>query len=95
MQFRILGPLQVVDSGRPVHPGAPKQRALLALLLINANQVLSPDRILDELWPDGPPRGGTQTLQVHVAKLRKALGGGTAVPLRTVDAGYLIDIAPD
>jgi predicted ATPase/DNA-binding SARP family transcriptional activator len=95
MQFRILGPLQVVDSGRPVNPGAPKQRALLALLLIHANEVLSPDRILDELWPEGPPRGGTQTLQVHVAKLRKALGGGTAGPLRTTDAGYVVEVAPD
>ena len=95
MQFRILGPLQVLAGGRPIEPGAPKQRALLAFLLINANQVVQADRILEELWPEEPPAGGLKTLQVHVSKLRKALtAGGTrgGSPLRTEGSGYVLDI---
>jgi len=98
MQFRILGPLQVLAAGRPIDPGAPKQRALLAFLLIHANQVVSADRILEEVWAGDPPPGGAKTLQVHVSKLRKALAQGGASgpgPLRTKGAGYVLDLEPD
>jgi predicted ATPase len=98
MQFRILGPLQVLSAGHPIDPGAPKQRALLAFLLINDNQVLSADRILEEVWAGDPPAGGPKTLQVHISKLRKALGrNGTSGrgPLRTEGAGYVLEVGPD
>lgn len=98
MQFRILGPLQVLAEGRPIEAGAPKQRALLAFLLIHANQVVSADRILEEVWGGDPPPGDRKTLQVHISKLRKALAAGGdsgAAPLRTEGAGYLLEVAPD
>ncbi|HSQ38478.1 MAG TPA: BTAD domain-containing putative transcriptional regulator, partial [Acidimicrobiia bacterium] len=98
MQFRILGPLQVLAAGHPIDPGAPKQRALLAFLLIHANQVVSTDRILEEVWAGDPPPGGAKTLQVHISKLRKALASGGPPepgPLRTDGAGYVLEVAPD
>jgi len=98
MQFRILGPLQVLAQGRPIDTGAPKQRALLAFLLIHRNQILSADRILEEVWAGDPPPGGARTLQVHISKLRKALAQGGASgpgPLRTQDAGYVLEVEPD
>ena len=75
MEFGILGPLEVRDAGRVLPLRGTKQRALLALLLLNANQVVSSDRLIDELWGDEPPDSGTAALQVRVSKLRKALGG--------------------
>ena len=73
MDFRILGPLEVLDEGRVVMLGGSKQRALLALLLLHANETLSPDRLIDELWGDRPPATAGKTLQAHVSRLRKAL----------------------
>ena len=73
MEFRILGPLEarVDDRLLPVRGG--KQKALLAILLLNANQVVSSDRLVDELWPDEPPESGLNALQVRVSQLRKSL----------------------
>jgi len=73
VEFRILGPLEVVEGGRPIDVGAPKQRSVLARLLISANTVVSTDRILEDLWPEGPPKTGARSLHVHVARLRRAL----------------------
>ena len=55
VEFRVLGPLEAVIDGTPVKLGPPQQRALLALLLLNANEVVSRDRIVDELWGERPP----------------------------------------
>jgi len=55
VQFRVLGPLEVDDDGRRLDLGPPKQRAVLALLLLHANQVVSLDRLIDELWDEEPP----------------------------------------
>ena len=76
MEFRILGPLEVVDGGRVVALGGPKQRALLAALLLTPNRALSVDRLIDALWPTGPPAAAANALQYHVSQLRKLLGGG-------------------
>ena len=73
MDFRILGPLEVLDEGRVVALGGSKQRALLALLLLHANETLSTDRLIDELWGEQPPATAAKTVQVHVSRLRKAL----------------------
>ena len=73
MEFRILGPLEVEDNGRLVPVGGTKQRALLALLLLHANEVVSQDRLIDELWAGSPPDSGRTALQMHVSQLRKLL----------------------
>jgi DNA-binding SARP family transcriptional activator len=94
MDFGILGPLEVNDEGRVVALGGTRQRALLALLLLNANQVVSRDRLIDELWGDEPPESGTAALQVRVSQLRKALGaGGEAIVTRA--PGYVIHVGSD
>ena len=71
MEFRILGPLEVVDQGGNVKLGGSKQRSLLAFLLLSPNQAISRDRLIDALWGDPPPVTATTAIQVHVSQLRK------------------------
>jgi len=73
-EFRLLGPLEAVVDGTPVRLQAEKPRALLALLLLNRNRVVSMERLVDELWGEEPPARATKALQVYVSQLRKALG---------------------
>ncbi len=73
MEFRILGPLEVEDAGRLLALGGTKQRALLALLLLHANKVVSRDTLIDELWAGSPPESGRTALQVHISQLRRLL----------------------
>ena len=101
MEYRILGPFEVSDNGRGIEIGGPKPRALLAVLLLHANEVVSPDVLIDELWGETPPATAVKTLQAHVSRLRKALNGegdasthGTGV-LRTSGHGYLLRVEPD
>jgi DNA-binding SARP family transcriptional activator len=93
MQFRILGPLEVIDDGREVSLAGASQRALLALLLLHANEVVSSDRLLDELWQAEPPGSGVTALQVRVSQLRKALGRA-AERLETKPPGYVLRVGP-
>ncbi len=72
-EFRILGPLEVIDEGKAVALGGQKQRALLAILLISAGEVVSTDRLLAELWGEHPPRTAREALQNLVSQLRKVL----------------------
>ena len=74
MEFRLLGPLEVIEGDRPLVLGGTKPRSLLALLLLNANQVMSADHLIDALWGDQPPATAAKSLQVHVSRLRKQLG---------------------
>jgi len=74
MEFRILGPLEVLEDGRALDVGGTKQRALLVVLLLNANRVVSTDRLIEALWGERAPGTAQKTLQVHVSRLRKALG---------------------
>ena len=71
---RILGPLEVSAGGRAVEIGGPKQRALLAILLLRANESVPRDVLVHELWGEQPPAGARHTLEVYVSRLRKALG---------------------
>lgn len=96
MQFQILGPLEVRRQGSPVAVGAAKQRTLLAILLVHANELVSSDRLIDELWPQ-PPETAANTLQVYVGKLRKALEprrtrGAPAEVLVTRAPGYMLRV---
>ena len=93
MEFRILGPLDVVEQGRVLPLGGPRQRALLALLLTRANEVVSADRLVDELWGAEPPRTPANALQYHVSQLRKALAPHEVVV--TQEPGYVIRVGPD
>jgi DNA-binding SARP family transcriptional activator len=75
MDFRILGSLELLDHERVVDVGRGKQKSVLALLLLHANEVVPSDRLIDELWPDEPPPTAAKIVQVHVSRLRKALDG--------------------
>jgi DNA-binding SARP family transcriptional activator len=74
MEFAVLGPVGVVRDGEPVALGGPKQRSLLAILLLNANQVVSRDRLIDGMWGEHPPAGVRGTLESYVSRLRRTLG---------------------
>src|SRR6476646_2092197 len=91
MDFQILGQLEVLDDGRPQALGGASQRALLAILLLHANEVVSNDRLIDALWDSEAPSSGATALQVRVSQLRKALGPA-AGRLVTKPPGYVFQI---
>ena len=90
-EFLILGPLEVRLGGRPFALGSTKQRALLAALLLRMDEVVSVERLIDELWGEAPPRSTANALQVYVSQLRKALGADVLV---TQAPGYVVRLAP-
>jgi predicted ATPase/DNA-binding SARP family transcriptional activator len=99
MDFRILGPLEVVDKSRAIALGGSKQRALLALLLLHANETLSTDRLIDELWGERPPANAAKTVQMQISRLRKALAGeagnGSTSVVVTHERGYELTLDPE
>ena len=95
-EFRILGPIEVVIDGRTVALAGTRQRALLAILLLHAGEVVSADRLIDELWGERPPDGAANTLQATVSRLRKLLHAENGSHLLvTRPPGYVLEIAPD
>lgn len=99
MEFRILGPLEVWSDERRVSLGGSKQRMLLALLLLHRNEVVSIDRLVEELWAGRPPATAVKIVQVYVSQLRKALGGRRSSRdaedvLVTRAPGYLLRVGP-
>jgi DNA-binding SARP family transcriptional activator len=94
LEFRLLGPLEVVDGDRSVVLGGAKQRALLAALLLRPNEVVSTDRLIDEVWGGDAPPTAAKVLHVYVSQLRKALDpeGGRRV-IVTRPPGYTIQLA--
>ena len=92
MEFRILGPLEVWDGGAEVSLGGPKPRALLAVLLLHPNEVVSVDRLIDELWGEDSPGDAAAALRVNVSRLRKTLPQDV---LTTRSPGYVIRVEPD
>jgi DNA-binding SARP family transcriptional activator len=92
MEFRLLGPLEVRDGDRAVALGGVKQRALLALLLLNVNRVVPRERLIDELWGEHPPETAVASVQVYVSRLRKLLPAGA---LETRPPGYLLAVEPE
>ena len=93
MEFRLLGPVEVLRDGRPIALGGAKPRALLALLLLHANEVVSRDRLIDALWGDREPGTAAHSLDVQVSRLRKAFE--PAEPLATRGGGYALKVAPE
>ena len=92
IDFRILGPLEVEGDQGPIALGGAKQRALLGLLLLHANEVLSTDRLLDELWGEHPPRTAATSLHNLLSQLRKLLGADVVV---TRAPGYVLRAEPE
>jgi predicted ATPase/DNA-binding SARP family transcriptional activator len=92
VEFAILGPLRVTGPDGPIEINAPKQRALLATLLVShRSDVVSAERLIDVLWDENPPPTAAKALQVHISQLRRALGAATIV---TRPTGYAIQLAP-
>jgi class 3 adenylate cyclase len=92
IEFRVLGPLEVLVGGRALELKRRKQRSLLALLLLRAGEVLSTDHLVEELWAGTPPKAAVGSLQNLVSELRKALGRETVL---TREPGYLLDVDQD
>src|SRR5580765_5522424 len=92
MEYRVLGPLEALGSEGPLPLGGAKQRALLALLLLNANHVVSRERLIDELWGEDPPETAVTSVQVYVSRLRKLLPEGSLV---TRAPGYVLEVDPE
>jgi len=88
VEFRILGPLEVEGAAGEIQLSGGKQRALLTLLLLNVNEVVPAGRLIDLLWADGAPAVAAKALQVHVSRLRRALGLEDVVQTRP--GGYLL-----
>ena len=95
MEFRILGPLEVLDEGRPLPLGSPSQRALLAALLVNAGRVVSVDDLTESLWPEDPPASAKHALEVYVSRLRKQLHADGRARLEGKAPGYALHTDDD
>jgi DNA-binding SARP family transcriptional activator len=92
VDFRLLGPLEVVDDDRPLELGGARQRSVLALLLMHANELVTPDQLIDQIWGGTPPARAGKTVQVYVSRLRKILDPGR---LTTHAGGYVLHVEPD
>src|SRR5215467_13094497 len=91
MEFRLLGAFEIWDGTRPVEIAGSKQRALLALLVLRANEVVRTELLVDELWGERPPRNAAAALHTHVSRLRKTLGADTIASRKW---GYVLRAAP-
>jgi YVTN family beta-propeller protein len=87
VRFGVLGPIELWADGQPVPLGGPKQRALLAFLLLHANEAVSRDRLIDALWGDSPPPSASESLDTYIYRLRKLIGRGR---LARHGGGYLL-----
>src|SRR3954453_5736388 len=92
MDYRLLGPLEVRGDEGPLPLGGAKQRALLALLLLNANRVVSRERLVDLLWDEQPPASAVTNVHGYVSRLRKVLPPDE---LQTHPSGYLLRVEPE
>ncbi len=92
LEFRILGPLEVVGDEGPISLGGPKQRATLAILLLNVNRVVTVERLADDLYSGAAPVTAVTQVQRQISELRKALGAST---VETRAPGYVIRIVPE
>ena len=91
IEFRVLGSFEVVGDDGPLALGGPKQRALLAVLLLHRGEAVSTDRLIDEVWGEQPPATANKLVQGYVSSLRKVLGDGLLVTDRR---GYVLRVEP-
>src|SRR3954447_26204800 len=92
MEFRVLGSLEVIGPDGPVALGGAKRRAVLALLLLSANEPVSAERLALALWGEDAPRTAVKTVHVHISRLRAALADDAL--LTTTSAGYRLLVRP-
>jgi DNA-binding SARP family transcriptional activator len=91
LQFRVLGSLEVCRDGQPLALGGERQRALRALLLIHANELVATERVIDLLFGDQPSTGAVKALQVAISRLRRTLGGADpGAVAHSRPGGYLL-----
>ncbi len=95
MEFRLLGPLELWNGDRSIRIAGAKERALLAILLLNANRTVPVERLIDDLWGDEPAETAKSSLQVRVSNLRKALRSGAPNLVVTVPGGYVAQVEPE
>ncbi len=95
MEYRILGPLEVVEDGLQVALGTLKERLVLGVLLLHANEFVSRERLIDDLWGEAPPPTARKAVNVYVSKLRKALSLAGADPISTASGGYRLIVEPE
>jgi basic membrane lipoprotein Med (substrate-binding protein (PBP1-ABC) superfamily)/DNA-binding SARP family transcriptional activator len=96
VEYRVLGSLEVRSDGEPVALGPPKQRAVLAILLLHVGEIVPTDRLIELLWGERPPRTATHSIQIYVSELRKAVDrnrGGQVIVTRP--PGYVLDADPE
>ena len=93
LEFRILGPLEVVGERGQIHLGGAKQRATLAILLLSANRVVSVDRLADDLYAGAAPVTALKQVQRQISELRKALGPMSGIETRS--PGYVIRLSSE
>ncbi|KJY30195.1 AfsR family transcriptional regulator [Streptomyces sp. NRRL S-495] len=92
MNFLLLGPLSVRLNAREVHVSAPRQRVVMASLLLNANRVISVDRIAEYVWDNAPPPSAAATVRTYVMRLRQSLGEHASARILTRAPGYLLEL---
>src|SRR5919201_4025859 len=95
MEFRILGPLEVLEDGRSLALGRLKERTVLAVLLLHANEFVSRERLIDELWGFSPPATARKAVNVYISKLRQTLTRHGYDPIATADGGYRLVVDRD
>jgi DNA-binding SARP family transcriptional activator len=95
MEYRILGPLEVLEDGRPLALGRLKERLVLAMLLLHPNEFVSRERLIDELWGVSPPATARKAVNVYISKLRQTLTSDGHEPIATADGGYRLVVDPE
>ena len=96
LEFCVLGPVEVCEGGRKMPLGGPKQRALLADLILNAGTVVSAARLIDDVWGDTSPVSAGHTVETYISRLRRVLRDGSRPEvLLTRPPGYLLDVEPE
>ena len=100
VEFHILGPIEVAGDSGAIRLGGPRQRAVLAILLLHPNQVVPVERIVDDLYGDAGPATALAQVRDHVSQLRKLLGEGAGggsgeTVIETHPPGYLLRVEPD
>jgi DNA-binding NarL/FixJ family response regulator/DNA-binding SARP family transcriptional activator len=95
VEYRILGPLEVVEGGQPVPLGRLKERLVLAVLLLHANEFVSRERLMDELWGESPPPTAKKAVNLYISQLRKTLTRNGLDPIATEDGGYRFGVGAD